>query len=217
MRDQPVTPELDVQERQELCNCLERLGPAAPTLCDGWTTADLAAHLVVRERRPASWPGILLGGRFDKVTRRAMAAELAGGYDRVIQRIRSGPPVLLRSTPLRYAADLAEFTIHHEDVRRAQGQGPRNDRLDLEYGIWTLLDRLAPLMVTKARLRPISLNLRAPGFGERQVGRGDRRVAITGQPVELLLYLYGRARVAQVEILGRPHHVSAVRETSFSA
>ena len=173
---------------------------------------------MVRERRPASWPGILLeGGRLEKATRLAMAAELARGYDRVIRRIRSGPPRLLRSTPLRYAADLAEFTIHHEDVRRAQGLGPRNDRLDLEYGIWTLLERLAPLMVTKARLRPVSLNLRAPGFGERAVGRGDRRVAITGQPVELLLYLYGRTSAAQVEILGRPHHVSTVREASFSA
>lgn len=212
-----MTPELDVRERQELCDLLVRLGPAAPTLCDGWTTADLAAHLVVRERRPQSLPGILLGGRLESITRRTMADELAGGYDRVIERIRSGPPKLLHIAPLRYAANLAEFTIHHEDVRRANGFGPRRDRPDLDDAIWTLLGRLAPLMVTRARLRPISLNLRAPEVGERQVGRGNRRVAITGQPIELLLYLYGRTSVAEVEILGRPNHVLSVRQASFSA
>jgi uncharacterized protein (TIGR03085 family) len=212
-----MTPELDLRERHELCDLLEHLGPDAPTLCHGWTTADLAAHLVVRERRPQALPGIVLGGRLESTTRRAMAAELAGGYDRVIERIRTGPPTLLRFAPLRYAANLAEFTIHHEDVRRANGSRSRTDRLDLEYAIWTLLERLAPLMVTRARLRPVSLNLRAPGVGERQVGRGDRRVAITGQPIELLLYLYGRTEAAEVEILGRPNHVSSVRAASFSA
>jgi uncharacterized protein (TIGR03083 family) len=36
------------KERQALCDTLTELGPDAPTLCEGWTTADLAAHLMVR-------------------------------------------------------------------------------------------------------------------------------------------------------------------------
>ena len=40
---------IDVRERLELCDLLLELGPDAPTLCEGWTTADLAAHLVLRE------------------------------------------------------------------------------------------------------------------------------------------------------------------------
>ena len=39
-------------ERQQLCDELERLGPDAPTLCEGWATRDLAAHLFVRDARP---------------------------------------------------------------------------------------------------------------------------------------------------------------------
>ena len=39
------------QERQALCDDLQAAGPDAPTLCVGWTARDLAAHLVLRERR----------------------------------------------------------------------------------------------------------------------------------------------------------------------
>src|SRR5690606_1471098 len=40
------------RERAALCDLLSRLGPDQPTLCEGWTTRDLAAHLLLRERRP---------------------------------------------------------------------------------------------------------------------------------------------------------------------
>ena len=36
-------------ERQELCDLFESVGPDHPTLCEGWSSADLAAHLVLRE------------------------------------------------------------------------------------------------------------------------------------------------------------------------
>ncbi|MGD0448569.1 MAG: maleylpyruvate isomerase family mycothiol-dependent enzyme [Candidatus Dormibacteria bacterium] len=44
---------IDAQERRELCDLLIQVGPDAPTLCEGWTTSDLAAHLVLRERFPS--------------------------------------------------------------------------------------------------------------------------------------------------------------------
>ncbi|HET6969240.1 MAG TPA: TIGR03085 family protein, partial [Ornithinibacter sp.] len=47
-------------ERLALCDTLLELGPEAPTLCDPWRTRDLAAHLVVRERRPDAAIGIWL-------------------------------------------------------------------------------------------------------------------------------------------------------------
>ena len=49
-------------ERASLCDLLAEVGPDAPTLCEGWTTALLAAHLVVRERRPDGGPGRGVGG-----------------------------------------------------------------------------------------------------------------------------------------------------------
>ncbi len=69
--------ELAQQERQGLCDLFVELGPDAPTLCDGWTASDLAAHLVVRERRPDSGPGLVwppLAGYTDKVRRAGATA-----------------------------------------------------------------------------------------------------------------------------------------------
>ena len=48
-------------ERVRLCDLLIEQGESAPTLCEGWLTRDLVAHLFVREHRPAAMPGILLG------------------------------------------------------------------------------------------------------------------------------------------------------------
>src|SRR6202007_499940 len=48
------------RERSALVETLRRVGPDAPTLCEGWTTRDLAAHLVVRERRLDATPGITI-------------------------------------------------------------------------------------------------------------------------------------------------------------
>ena len=47
-------------ERERFCDALELAGPVAPTLCEGWLTRDLAAHVVLRERRPDLAAGILV-------------------------------------------------------------------------------------------------------------------------------------------------------------
>jgi hypothetical protein len=48
--DLTVTYSLD--ERLALAALLDQTGPDAPTLCAGWQTRDLAAHVMLRERRP---------------------------------------------------------------------------------------------------------------------------------------------------------------------
>ncbi|HYZ38638.1 MAG TPA: maleylpyruvate isomerase family mycothiol-dependent enzyme, partial [Pseudonocardiaceae bacterium] len=48
------------RERRALCDLMDQLGPEAATLCAGWTTRDLAAHLILRESRMDAAPGILL-------------------------------------------------------------------------------------------------------------------------------------------------------------
>ena len=119
-------PSLAQRERAELCDLLEELGPDAPTLDEGWTTADLAAHLVVRERDPRTGPGIVLRrGRAAALTARLQAAEKAKGYDAVVARVRSGPPWWWKLPGVDGTAGLNEFFLHHEDVRRANGRGRR--------------------------------------------------------------------------------------------
>jgi hypothetical protein len=48
-------------ERAAICDLLERFGSDEPTLCEGWRSRDLAAHLVLREGRPDAAPGIVVG------------------------------------------------------------------------------------------------------------------------------------------------------------
>ena len=47
-------------ERAALCDTLEKFGADAPTLCEGWTTLDLAAHLVAREARSDAAAGLVV-------------------------------------------------------------------------------------------------------------------------------------------------------------
>jgi uncharacterized protein (TIGR03085 family) len=201
-------PSLVRRERDELCDLLLRLGPDAPTLCEGWTTADLAAHLVVRERDPRAAPGILLGkGRAAALTARLQAAEKARGHEVVVARVRSGPPWWWRVPRLEELANLNELFVHHEDVRRAGGLGRRTDRPELEAALWRLLPRTAPLLRT--RLRGVGLVLRRPDGSSAVVRRGEPSATLTGEPSELALYLAGRRGAADV-VLGGDHAAARV-------
>src|SRR2546427_4411123 len=83
-------------ERAGLVELLRRLGPDAPTACEGWTTADLAAHLYVRERRPDAGLGVV-GGPFASHTERVMESVLrVHSFDDVVARVAAGPPLLWR-------------------------------------------------------------------------------------------------------------------------
>src|ERR1017187_3698989 len=106
------------EERQTLCALLVEPGPEAPALCAAWVTADLAAHLVVRERRPDSGPGLVwppLAGYTDKVRR---SVKDRSPWTKLVETVRRGPPMLLRRVdgPM----NTVEYFIHVEDVRRAQ-------------------------------------------------------------------------------------------------
>src|ERR1700751_1052441 len=103
---------LPQQERQARCDLFVSLGPDAPTLCEGWRTADLAAHLVVRERRPDSGPGLVwppLARYTDKVR---VAARDRTSWEQLVATVRSGPPLLLR--PFDSAMNTVEYFIHVE-------------------------------------------------------------------------------------------------------
>ncbi len=52
--------EVLLKERAALCDTLDKYGPDAPTLCVGWTTLDLAAHLVAREARSDAALGLVV-------------------------------------------------------------------------------------------------------------------------------------------------------------
>jgi uncharacterized protein (TIGR03085 family) len=145
-------------ERRAICDLLADLGPDKPTLCAGWQTADLAAHLVLRERRPDAGAGVM-GGPLAGYTRRVQAGLVArNSFPDLIRLIRSGPPrISLFGLP---GADdrlnLVEYFVHHEDVLRAQpGWQPRQISADLTDVLWDRLS-LARLMLRKA---PVGVEL----------------------------------------------------------
>ena len=193
---------LDAQERRELCDLLEELGPDAPTLCEGWSTIDLAAHLVVRERDLRAAPGILLGGRFESTLDRLMEQAKAPGYRQLVDRVRNGPPFGPMAVPgLRTLMNLNEYVVHHEDVRRANGLAPRDDRDDLQDAVWGLVRHQARLMLRK--VRGASVRLEPSGRSGVVVGKGPEAV-LTGPPVELVLYLFGRREASAAAVSGDP-------------
>ena len=116
-------PRFDAQERVELCDLFEEVGPAAPTLLPGWTTHDLAAHIVLRERDLLAGPSIALPGPFQAFAeRRRVRLKERRPYPWLVDRIRSGPPPgFFRLGWVRSYPNLNEFFVHHEDVRRPQG------------------------------------------------------------------------------------------------
>jgi uncharacterized protein (TIGR03085 family) len=187
---------------------MRAVGPEAPTLCEGWNTRDLAAHLVVREARPDAAPGILIpafAGYTEKVQNEV--AERTG-WDELVDKVAAGPPTLSLFKLLDPVINVAEMFIHHEDVRRAAANWePRV----LEPGLKSRLSRTVPLMgrLTLAKV-PGRVALRTTdGKTLLTAGKGPA-VTVTGEPEELLLFAVGRA--ARVDFDGEESAVRAVRE-----
>ena len=190
-------------ERQGLCDTFERVGPDAPTLCSPWLTRDLAAHLVVRERRPDVSAGILIplmAGRLEKVQNGYAAWE----WPRLVNEVRTGPPAWSPASlaPVNEMMNTAEFFVHHEDVLRGGTEWTARELpVDLETALWGIVSRVARLQLARSR---VGVLLVAPGFGERQAHQKTSRGTdvVTGSPGELLLYSFGRRGVAQVDTTG---------------
>ncbi|MFF5251634.1 TIGR03085 family metal-binding protein [Streptomyces leeuwenhoekii] len=200
------------RERLLLADLLETAGPDAPTLCEGWRTRDLAAHVVVRERRPDAAGGTLirqLATRLDRV----MDEYRAKPYEELVQLIRTGPP---RFSPFSLkqvdeAANTVEFYVHTEDVRRAQPDWtPRDLDPVFQDALWSRLERTARLV---GRGIPTGLVLRRPNGQTAVAHRGTPVVTATGEPSELLLFAFGRQNAAKVDLDGEKDAIARLRET----
>ncbi|MGD9481862.1 TIGR03085 family metal-binding protein [Streptomyces sp. TRM70308] len=202
------------RERLLFADLLEGAGPDAPTLCEGWTTRDLAAHAVVRERRPDAAAGLLikpLAARNERVR----AEFAAKPYEELVRLVRGGPP---RRSPYAIkqvdeAANTVEFYVHAEDVRRAQPDWtPRT--LDPVFSdvLWARLEKAARVL---GRACPVGLVLRRPDGQTAVARRGTPVVTVTGEPGELLLFAFGRQDAARVELEGDKDAAVRAQEASL--
>ncbi len=197
-------------ERLALAALLEETGPDAPTLCEGWRTRDLAAHLVLRERRPDAGAGVL-GGPLAGYTARVQRAYLNRySYAELIALFRAGPPraSLFALPGADEAANTVEYFVHHEDVRRAADDWTERD-LDqgLSDALWKRLKgarlflRSAPTGVILARTDTGKLDLIV-------AKNATPSVTVTGTAAELTMWAMGRARAAHVRLDGSEEAVA---------
>jgi uncharacterized protein (TIGR03085 family) len=192
------------RERAGLAELLGALGPDAPTLCEGWTTAHLAAHVATRDRRVDAMPGYgleqlspALGAWSHKVEDRLRGST---DYAEVVRQVREGAP---RWSPMGWPGlgalvNTTEFVIHHEDVRRARpGWTPRKLSPADQDQLWR-----AVLILARRAARGRTLVLRRADVPrvEKRLGSGEAVTTVTGEPLELLLWVSGRKDVARVAI-----------------
>jgi uncharacterized protein (TIGR03085 family) len=193
-------------ERAALCDLMSELGPDQPTLCDGWRTRDLAAHLVIRERRPVTASGVVFkstAGRLERV-QRSYAQRPFPELLEVLRRPPRWSPMLL--PPIDRAVNTMELFVHHEDIRRAQPDWrPRTLPADLDNLLWARARAFARLQLRRFRAGVV---VEAPGHGEVRTGAGGPEVRLRGAPGELMLFLYGRQRYAEVALTG-PEELTA--------
>ncbi len=202
-------------ERAALSDLLDEVGPDAPTLCAGWTTRDLAAHVVTRERRPDAAAGLVLkqlAGHTEKVQSNAAATP----WTALVETVRSGPPRWspTRLGPVDRLANTIEFYVHHEDVRRAQEPWePRELPGELADDLHAALGRMIKLL---ARSVPTGLVLEpTDGRAPLVAKKGEPSVTVRGPVGELVLFVYGRQDHARVDLEGEPASVEAIRSASF--
>ena len=135
-------PFFDAVERAQLSDLLDELGPEAPTLLAPRTTRDIAAHLVLRDRDALAGPGLVLPGAWARLAERRRRALALREFPWLVATLRSGPPPgFFRIGWVRRFPSLNEFFVHHEDVRRANGRGPRANEHAMDENLWRNVGR----------------------------------------------------------------------------
>lgn len=210
-------------ERLALAALLEETGPGAATLCAGWLTRDLAAHLVLRERRPDAAAGVI-GGPIAPYTARVQRRYLKRhSYSELVALFRNGPP---RLSPFALPGPVeqvntVEYFVHHEDVSRARpGWQPREISDGLSDALWRRL-KAARFFLRKA---PVGVELARDAAAGAEGARAERAgpyrvtaknatptVTVIGTPAELTLWAMGRASAANVRFDGTGEAIAALR------
>jgi len=199
-------------ERRSLAADFRAADPDAPTLCEGWTTRQLCAHLVQREHA-------MLRNVWDQVTTKTPGEERfmrrlvhdAGtpdGYAALVDRFAAGPSRHSLMGRFDETLNFLEYVVHHEDLRRGSGPVPPRDlpAAELEE-IWR---RSRPILKRAYRKAPVGVELAPDGGVVVAVRSGPGGVVtVAGSPVELLMHAFGRRGAAEVRVDGSTDDVNS--------
>lgn len=192
-----------------MCDLFEEVGPDEPTLCEGWTTRDLLAHLLVRERRPDAAAAIVVPF-LDEHLKRVTASIARMPFTDMIEQFRGGPPIwsLWAIPVLGDKANLAEFFVHHEDIRRAQPTWePRAPNTARDDALWNPLKLMGRLLFRRS---PVGVVLRSAGRDDIVVKKREPSVILVGLPGEIVLHAFGRPlEKARLVVQGEPNDIEA--------
>lgn len=210
-------------ERAELCDLLDEVGPDAPTLCEGWTTHDLATHLWIREADPIGATGIVAKPLAGLLERRMAEVKSRWEFGELVDKIRRGPArfSVFAIPGVDEPANTTEFFVRHEDVRRA-GDTPRLPRelgVDVEDWMWRRLKLLGRAFFRRAQVGVVLERLGSVGEGGEpetiRAANGSSIVTVVGPPSELLLFAHGRGAHAEVKLVGEPEAIDLLHATDL--
>ena len=210
-------------ERAELCDLLDKVGPRALTLCEGWDTHDLAAHLWVRETDPIGASGIVAKPLSSLYERRMAEIKQRWEFSELVDRVRRGPArfSIFAIPGVDEGANTTEFFIHHEDVRRA-GNSPQTSRQlgeDVEEWMWRRLKLLGRAWFRRVQVGVVLERLgSAAADGAPETIRavsGASTVTLVGAPSELMLYAHGRTSVAEIKLVGEPEAIEILNSADL--
>lgn len=198
-----MTEALRDAQLAQLCDVLDRVGPDAATLCEGWDAHDLAAHILHLHRDPVAWAGIVMPGergerlvraRLDRVRERWSFAEL-------VERLRglAGPVACMPTDRLEgFRHAFGEYFIHTQDVARANGLELPEPTHEARCALWRRVQAAAPVLRGRDET---GLVLDWPRRATALVTKGrPGGLIVSGEPEEVMLWVYGREAVARVEL-----------------
>jgi len=203
-------------ERESFANTLVSVGPDAPTLCAEWNARDLAAHVILRERRLDAAVGIAVPF-LNNYTESVRQSYLGNEWLDLINQVRLGPPNWnpMGWTSLDNVVNLFEFFVHHEDVlRAAPNWEPRTLTTELSQALMARLHDSAWLLWRRARVGVI-LTDGSSSIVAKRPPKGAGIVTVSGSVSELVLRSYGRSEV-NIDVDGARHDLEIFALTDLS-
>jgi uncharacterized protein (TIGR03085 family) len=209
--DMSSTERYSRSERAALCNLMTELGPDAPTLCEGWTTRDLADHLVIRESRPDAGIGLVVPA-FSSWTRKVQDQAATKSWPDLVSEVRHGPPKWSPAAipAIDDAMNTIEYFVHHEDVRRAQpAWGVRQLDPSFTADLWSRIPTFGKLLTRSSPVGIVVAPTDGPAAGtDVRLCDGKSSVRLSGPVGELVLALFGRI-TRGVDMMGSDDDIAA--------
>jgi len=201
--------------RADFVSALKDVGPDAPTLCTGWNARDLAAHVIIRERRPDAALGIVVPFA-STYTDKVMAEYRDKDWETLVSLIEGGAPAW---NPMSFPAiaevsNTLEFFVHTEDILRAQPQWKARE-LDKEFAdvLWRRLSALARLQWRRAHVGVTLMNGKE-ALVAKSVSANGLSVTIEGDVAELVMKSFGRTQCT-IHVTGTDNSIAVFDSTNL--